>query len=69
MVYNTRGLRGSVQKSGFAAIVYHFYRERQNIKLFFPEYIFFQRAQFISYNFFLDAIFVRMTIFELQRET
>ena len=31
MVYNTRDLRGSVQKSGFAAILYPFYRERQEL--------------------------------------
>ena len=29
-VYNTRGLRGSVQKSGFAAILYPFHGESQN---------------------------------------
>ena len=29
MVYNTRGLRGSVQKSVFEAILYPFYQERQ----------------------------------------
>ena len=30
MIYITRGFRGSVQNSGFAAILYPFYRERQN---------------------------------------
>ena len=32
MVYNTRGLRGSVQKSVFEAILYPFYRERQKLR-------------------------------------
>ena len=30
MVHNTRGLRGSDQKSVFESILYPFYRERQN---------------------------------------
>ena len=32
MVYNSRGLRGSDQKLVFQAILYPFYRERQNAK-------------------------------------
>ena len=32
MIYNTRALRDSVQKSGFATILYPFYRERQKIQ-------------------------------------